>query len=319
MVKTILVTGGAGFIGSHLCEALLGKEYRVLCVDNFNDYYDPRIKEQNIQAMLKNEQFVLFRQDVTNINDLRSIFDKNKIDAILHVAARAGVRPSIDNPLIYAQTNVEGTLNLLELAKEFGIKKFIFTSSSSVYGLGKVPFSEDTPVYDPISPYAATKVSGELLCKVYHHLYKLPVVCLRLFTVYGPNGRPDMAPFKFMKLILEGKDLPVFGDGNSQRDYTYVEDIVKGFIVVLDKNIDFDIINLGNSKPEKLSTLIRTIEKHTGKKAKIKHLPEQPGDVPITYADISKAKRILGWEPKTSLDNGIKRMVEWHKEPSKAL
>jgi UDP-glucuronate 4-epimerase len=314
MHGTILVTGGAGFIGSHLCETLLKIGRQVVCIDNFNDYYDPRIKEENIKQFLSNKKFILYRTDITNFDGLLAIFKKHRIDAILHVAARAGVRPSIENPRIYAQTNVEGTLNLLDLAKQFSIKKFIFASSSSVYGLGKVPFNEEKNTYSPISPYASTKVCAELLCKTYHDLYGIPMVCLRLFTVYGPRGRPDMAPCKFMRLILEGKEIPVFGDGNSKRDYTYVGDIAEGFIAALEKDIPFDTINLGNSKPEKLSALIGAIEKHTGKKAKIKRLPEQIGDVPITYADISKAKKVLGWEPKTSLDKGIKQMVDWNAQ-----
>jgi UDP-glucuronate 4-epimerase len=316
MPQNVLVTGGAGFIGSHACEALLEQEKHVICVDNFNDYYDPHVKEENIKELSNHKHFTLYRSDVTDLKGMSSIFTEHAVDAIMHIAARAGVRPSIENPVLCVKTNVEGTLNMLELARQFSIKKFIFASSSSIYGLGKVPFEEDANVYDPISPYAATKVSGELLCRAYHHLYSMPIVCLRLFTVYGPRGRPDMAPYKFMKLIMEGKEVPFFGDGDSQRDYTYVGDIVKGFLAALEKNISFDIINLGNSKPEKLSALIHTLEEYTGKKAKIKHLPAQPGDVPVTYADISKAKRILGWQPETSFDEGVKSMVRWYREAS---
>ncbi|OGX08456.1 MAG: hypothetical protein A2Z88_06885 [Omnitrophica WOR_2 bacterium GWA2_47_8] len=243
---------------------------------------------------------------------LLSVFKKERIGAIMHVAARAGVRPSIADPFIYTKTNVQGTINLLELARSFRVGKFIFASSSSVYGLGKVPFNEDKNAYDPISPYAATKVSGELLCKAYHHLYGIPTVCLRLFTVYGPRGRPDMAPYKFMKLILDGNQIPFYGEGGSKRDYTYVADIVSGFVAALEKDLKFEIINLGNSHPIKLGTLLNTIEKYTGKKARIRHLGEQPGDVPITYADISKARKILGWKPRTSLEEGIKAMVGWY-------
>ncbi len=314
MYKNVLVTGGAGFIGSHLCEALLEEGCNVTAFDNFNDYYSPKIKESNIKGFYENKNFRLCRGDITNLKILEAIFKKNGIDAVLHIAARAGVRPSIENPLIYVKANIEGTLNVLEMAKKFEVRKFVFASSSSVYGLSNVPFSEDMSVNSPMSPYAATKISGELLCKNYSNLYGLPAVCLRLFTVYGPRGRPDMAPYKFMKLLLEEKELPVYGNGTSRRDYTYVEDIVMGIILSMEKDIGFDIINLGNSSPVELKKFISILEKHTGKKAKIKNLPEQQGDVPITYADISKAGSLLGWKPKVSLDSGIKKMVDWYRE-----
>lgn len=318
MYANVLVTGGAGFIGSHLCEALLGKGMKVICIDNFNDYYDPKIKEENIKNFSKSANFRLHRVDVADSEKLESVFKENRIDAILHIAARAGVRPSIESPLIYVKANVEGTLNMLEMARKCNVKKFVFASSSSVYGLGKVPFSENMNV-DPVSPYAATKISGELLCRTYSSLYKLPIVCLRLFTVYGPRGRPDMAPYKFMKLIFEERELPMYGDGSSKRDYTYVADIVDGIIAAMEKDISFDVINLGNSSPVDLKKFISILENHTGKKAKIKRLEEQKGDVPITYADISKAKKVLGWKPKTSLDTGIKSMVDWYKGIPKDL
>jgi len=321
MPKTILVTGGAGFVGSHLCDALVARGDSVICVDNFNDYYDPSIKEHNIHPLSARGNFRLCRTDITDAAALKETFDEHKPDAVIHTAARAGVRPSIESPFLYTKTNIEGTINILELSKKSNIRKFIFASSSSVYGLGKVPFREDSNTLDPISPYAATKISGELLCRAYHHLCHIPMVCLRLFTVYGPRGRPDMAPYKFMKSILEGEDIQVYGDGTSQRDYTYVGDIVNGFIAAMDKNLTFETINLGNSHPIPLKALIQTIEKHTGKKAKIRHLPNQPGDVPVTYADVSKAKRLLEWKPKTDLDAGVKQMVDWYtfREASKHL
>ncbi|MBI3026900.1 GDP-mannose 4,6-dehydratase [Candidatus Woesearchaeota archaeon] len=312
MYKNVLVTGGAGFIGSHACWSLLKRGVNVVSIDNFDEYYDPKIKEENTKALLKNKNFRLYKSDVADLKSLLPIFKENSIQAILHLAARAGVRPSIEDPFSYVKTNVEGTLNLLEMARRYKIKKFVFTSSSSVYGLGKVPFSENMSATNPVSPYAATKLSAELMCRTYYNLYKIPIVCLRLFTVYGPRGRPDMAPFKFMKLILEGKDLPVYGDGTSKRDYTYVSDVIDGILSSMEKNLGFEIINIGNSNPVDLKAFIRILEKHTGKKAKVKRLGVQKGDVPITYADISKARRILGYNPKISLDAGIRKMVEWY-------
>jgi len=311
MYKNVLVTGGAGFIGSHVCEDLLAKNLNVICIDDFNNYYDPKIKEDNIKEISKNKNFKLYREDIIDLQKIELIFQENKIDAVVHLAARAGVRASIENPLIYVKTNVEGTLNMLEMSRRFKIKKFVFASSSSVYGLNKVPFSEDMNINNPISPYAVTKLSAELLCRTYHNLYQIPIVCLRLFTVYGPRGRPDMAPYKFMKLILEEKELPVYGDGSSKRDYTYVSDIVYGIVAAMERDMSFEIINLGNSNPVDLKTFISILEKQTGKKAKIKQLEEQKGDVPITYADISKAKKLLGYNPTTRLDLGIRNIVEW--------
>mgnify|MGYP001559727843 CR=1 FL=1 len=312
MGNFVLVTGGAGFIGSHVCETLLTQGFNVICIDNFNDYYDPKIKESNIKGISSKNNFRLYRGDITDLKILDNIFQKNEINAILHLAARAGVRASIENPQPYVKTNVEGTLNLLEMAKKFKIKKFVFTSSSSVYGLGKVPFSEEADVNNPISPYAATKIGSELICRVYNNLYSIPIACLRLFTVYGPRGRPDMAPYKFMKLIFDGNEIPVYGNGSSKRDYTYVTDIVDGIMAAMEKDLNFEIINLGNSNPVDLKTFIGILEKHTGKKAKLKQSGEQKGDMPITYADISKAKKLLGYRPKISLDSGIKSMVDWY-------
>lgn len=309
----ILVTGGAGFIGSHVCDALLGKGHSVICVDDFNDYYSPKIKENNIKACLKNARFCLYQEDIRNFDKVKRIFKERKIHKIIHLAARTGVRASVKAPLLYAQVNIGGTLNLLELAKQFGVKDFIFGSSSSVYGLNKnIPFSEENDTL-PISPYAATKKAGEQLCYCYHHLYGMNVICLRFFTVYGPRGRPDMAMYKFTKLISEDEEIEMFGDGTSKRDYTYITDIVSGILSALDKNLGFEIINLGNNQAVELRYFISLIEKELGKKARIKRMPMQKGDVPLTYADISKAKRILGYEPKVGIKEGVKRFVEWFK------
>lgn len=310
----LLVTGGAGFIGSNLCEALLEKGHSVACIDNFNDFYDPGIKEKNLERCLKNKDFVLHRKDITNFDDLREIFEKNRFDCIFHLAARAGVRESINKPKLFEEVNVKGTQNLLELCRLFKVKKFIFASSSSVYGTNeKVPFSESDAIDNMISPYAKTKRKAELLCMDYSRLYGIKTVCLRLFTVYGPRGRPEMAPYKFTKLVMEGKEIPVFGDGSSKRDYTYVSDIIDGIVSALGRDFDFEIINLGNSSPVALKEFISTIEDITGKKAMIRHLPKQEGDVPLTFADISKAKKLLGYSPKVSLRQGMKKFFEWYK------
>lgn len=310
----LLITGGAGFIGSHLCEAALEKGHSVVCIDNFNDYYNPKIKEKNIEKCLKNKSFVLFREDITNLDGMKAIFNSNKPDQVIHLAAAVGVRESINKPILFEETNVKGTLNLLELCKEFGIKKFIFASSSSVYGENKkIPFSESDATDNIVSPYAATKKAAEILCSTYNKIYGIKITCLRLFTVYGPRGRPEMAPYRFTELIYGGKEIHMFGDGSSKRDYTYVNDIVGGIVSAIDKDFGFEVINLGNSKPIELRKFISTIEDATGKKAKIKRLPEQEGDVPVTFADISKAKKLLGYNPKTDLKQGIKNFFEWYK------
>ena len=317
-MNNVLVTGGAGFIGSHVCDALLARNDAVICVDDFNDYYDPKIKKNNIANCLNNPKFKLSIIDIRAFGKLKEIFLKNKIDKIIHLAARTGVRASLKNPFLYEGTNLRGTINLLELAKEFKIKNFIFGSSSSVYGINKkIPFSETDSADSPISPYAATKESCELMCHTYHHIYGLKITCLRLFTVYGPRGRPDMAPYKFTRLINEGKEIERYGNGSSKRDYTYVSDIVDGVIKALDKELDFEIINLGNSDAIELNYFISLIEKSLGKKVKIKQIGAQPGDVPITYADISKAKSLLDWEPKVKIEEGIEKFVEWFGENKK--
>ncbi|MFC1722668.1 GDP-mannose 4,6-dehydratase [Nanoarchaeota archaeon] len=311
----ILVTGGAGFIGSHTSDRLIARGDTVICVDNFNDYYDPKVKESNISQHKDNPNFILHRADITNIDNLRKIFWKEQPDKVIHLAARAGVRPSISNPLLYEKVNIKGTLNLLELAKEHKIKNFVYASSSSVYGGNKkVPFEETDRVDNPVSPYAATKKACELMCHAYHHLYKLNISCLRFFTVYGPRGRPDMAPYLFTKWILEGRPIKRFGDGSSKRDYTYIADIVQGIVAALDRNSKFEIFNIGNNQIVELNQLITTIEKIVGKKANIEQHPEQPGDVPITYADITKAKQLLKYQPTTSIEEGFKKFYDWYKE-----
>jgi UDP-glucuronate 4-epimerase len=309
----ILLTGGAGFIGSWTVEELLKLGHRIFCIDNFNDYYDPKQKEANVKPFLNNPNFKLYRIDIRDYETLKKIFLENKVDKIIHLAAMAGVRNSILNPKLYYDVNINGTLNVLELAKEFNIKNVVFASSSSVYGNNKkIPFSETDNVDNPISPYAASKKGGELLCYTYHHLYNMNVVCLRFFTVYGPRGRPDMAPYKFTKLIMEGKPIEVYGDGTTKRDYTYVTDIVSGIISALDIK-GYEIINLGNNNPIELKYFISIIEKNTKIKAKQVKKPMQPGDVNITYADIRKAKKLLKYNPKVPIEEGLKRLVEWYK------
>lgn len=313
MIKRILITGGAGFIGSNLVDSLLADGYQVAIVDNFNDFYSPEIKLANITAHLSNPNFRLYETDIRDRDALREICAENSFDAIVHLAARAGVRPSLENPTEYLETNVNATLNLLECAKDFGIKQFVFGSSSSVYGINaKVPFSEDDKIFQPISPYAATKAAGELLCHTYSHLYDIRCVCLRFFTVYGARQRPDLAIHKFAKLISEEKPIPVFGDGSARRDYTYVDDIISGVRAAIDYGkSNYEIFNLGESQTLELSKLIELLEKSLSKKAIIDRREMQAGDVPITYADISKAKELLNYNPQTKIEDGIPKFVEW--------
>jgi UDP-glucuronate 4-epimerase len=311
-METILVTGGAGFIGSHVCDALLSMNKKVICVDNLNDYYDPNIKKSNIKNASGNRNFSFETVDITQKSDLKKIFEKNKIDKVIHLAARAGVRASFENPHLYEKVNVQGTENLLGLTVAFKISNFIFGSSSSVYGTNKkIPFSEDDQINNIISPYARTKKKAEELCRKYYDKFGLPITCLRLFTVYGPRGRPDMAVFKFTKLIQEGKPIEMYGNGKTKRDYTYISDIVSGILSALEKNLDFQIINLGNSDTVELCRLISVIENETQRKAIIKELPIQEGDVPLTFADISKAKKLLGYNPKIKIEKGVHLFVEW--------
>ena len=316
-MKSLLVTGGAGFIGSHLVDHLLAtNDWQVTVVDDFNNFYDPRIKRQNIQAHLANPRYRLAEADIRDRPALESVFAEQDFDCIVHLAARAGVRPSLSQPGLYAETNINGTLNLLELARLRNIKQFVFGSSSSVYGINaKVPFSEDDPVRQPISPYAATKTAGELLCHTYSHLYGLRCICLRFFTVYGPRQRPDLAIHKFASLLTSGQPIPVFGDGTTRRDYTYIDDIIAGVLAAVDfKASDYEVINLGESRTVELRELISLLERGLDANAVIERLPPQPGDVPQTFADITKARRILGYDPKTQIEEGIRRFTEWFRE-----
>lgn len=317
MNKKILVTGGAGFIGSHLVDKLLAENgQQVTVVDNFNDFYAPDIKRANIAQHLENPRFSLYEADICCAETLHKIFAENEFDAIVHLAAWAGVRPSLLNPKLYTQVNVNGTLNLLELANEFNVKQFVFGSSSSVYGINcKIPFSEDDKISQTISPYAATKAAGELLCHTFSHLYDIRTVCLRFFTVYGARQRPDLAIHKFSKLISEDKPIPMFGDGTTRRDYTFVDDIIQGVRAAIDYDkSNYEIFNLGESQTIELKDLIKLLEESLGKKAIIERKPMQPGDVPITFADISKARELLNYNPQTKIEQGIPKFVEWFKQ-----
>lgn len=311
--STILVTGAAGFIGSQTSRALLQQGHQVIGVDDFNDYYSPLLKEDRVKHLLSSPGFTLYRADISEREALLPIFRKHSIDKICHLAARAGVRASLLDPSLYEKVNVGGTLNLLELAREFSIQKFVFASTSSVYGSNtKMPFSEDDRVDHPISPYSATKRAGELLCYTYHHLYKIPMVCLRFFTVYGPWGRPDMALFKFAKAIRACEPIEVYNGGAMRRDFTYVEDIVRGVLAALERPFEYEIFNLGNSNTVELNRFIECIEHELGKKAIRNLLPLQPGDVSASHADISKAKQLLDFSPKTNIEEGIHHFVEWY-------
>ena len=315
-MKNILITGGAGFIGSHLVDRLLSEGgWRVTVIDDFNDFYEPAIKLENVRSHLENSNYTLARADIRDQPALKRIFDKNEFEYIVHLAARAGVRPSLRQPLLYAETNINGTLNLLELAREHRIKQFVFGSSSSVYGANaRVPFNEDDPIRRPISPYAATKGAGELLCHTYSHLYGIRCVSLRFFTVYGARQRPDLAIHKFARLISGGKPIPVFGDGTTRRDYTYIDDIIAGVRAAIDYTAsDYQVINLGESRTVELRELISLLEKELDQHAVIDWQPLQPGDVPQTYADITKAKQLLGYNPQTQIEEGIHRFVEWFR------
>jgi len=321
-MRKILVTGGAGFIGSHLVKRLLGEGgWRVTVVDDFNDFYDPSLKRANVGAHLGREDFRLAEADIRDRDALARVFAADGFDCIVHLAARAGVRPSLAEPLLYAETNISGTLNLLELARASGVRQFVFGSSSSVYGENeKVPFAEDDPIFKPISPYAATKAAGELLCHTYAHLWGLRCVCLRFFTVYGARQRPDLAIHKFARLISRGEPIPVFGDGTTRRDYTYIDDIIAGVRSAIDYDATpYEVVNLGESRTVSLGELIALLEKELGRKARIDRQPLQPGDVPQTFADITKARRLLGYDPHTQIEEGIRRFVEWFKEKEEVV
>ena len=307
----ILVTGGAGFIGSHLVERLLAAGHTVVILDDFNDFYDPQIKQANIAGFAKD--VTVHHVDLRDGASVRKLFHREKFEVIAHLAARAGVRPSIQHPQLYYDTNVIGTLHLLEAARVIGAQRFIFASSSSVYGASKtVPFSEDEHLIQTLSPYAATKIAGEFLCSTYSHLYQLRVVALRYFTVYGPRQRPDLAIHQFTRRIHAGQPIEQFGDGTTRRDYTYIDDVIQGTMAALRyEGPLFDIFNLGESETIQLKDLIVAIENALGKKAEINQLPEQPGDMPLTCADISKARKLLGYSPTTRLDEGLPKFVEW--------
>ncbi|MBI3595842.1 MAG: GDP-mannose 4,6-dehydratase [Nitrospirae bacterium] len=314
-MKTILVTGGAGFIGSHVVERLLTEENRVVCMDNFDSFYEPAVKRANIKWAMNQSNFRLVEGDIRDEQTLARLFREERIEAVFHAAARAGVRPSIQDPVLYHDVNVHGTTRLLEAARSTPVKNFVFASSSSVYGVANhVPFSEEDPADFPISPYAATKRAGELLCYTYHHLYGIPVTCLRFFTVYGPRQRPEMAIHKFTRLVDEGLPVPVFGDGSSRRDYTYISDAVEGVLRALAHPQLYEILNIGESQTTELRDLVIKIEKALNKKAQIQDMPLQAGDVPLTFADVSKAKRLLGYQPRTSIEEGLKKFVEWYRE-----
>src|SRR5947207_3369502 len=307
----VLVTGGAGFIGSHLVEKLLRDGHDVAILDDFNDFYDPQVKRANIAAVAKD--IAVHDVDLRDAGKVAGLFRKEKFDAIAHLAARAGVRPSIQQPQLYYDTNVAGTLHLLEAARANGVERFIFASSSSVYGAAKrVPFSEAEHLTQTLSPYAATKIGGEFLCSTYSHLYKLRIVALRYFTVYGARQRPDLAIHQFTKKISAGDSIDQFGDGSTRRDYTYIDDIIQGTMAALKyEGPMFDVFNLGESETIQLKDLIAAIEKVLGKKAKINQLPEQPGDMPLTCANISKARKLLDYNPKTTFDVGLPRFIDW--------
>ncbi|MFI5143896.1 MAG: GDP-mannose 4,6-dehydratase [Thermoanaerobaculales bacterium] len=311
---SILVTGGAGFIGSHLSEALLARGCDVVCLDDFNDYYNPAFKRENVKPFERHPRWRLVEGDIRDAALVMDVYQRYGVSATVHLAARAGVRPSIREPALYEQVNCLGTLHLLEAARRAQANTFMFGSTSSVYGINsKLPFAEEDPITCPVSPYAATKRGAELMAYTYHHLYGLGVTCLRFFTVYGPRQRPEMAIYLFAERLAHGRSVPRFGDGSTARDYTYVDDIVAGVVAALDAAAPFEIVNLGGSRTTTLSRLIELIAAALGTTPEIEALPLQPGDVPITYADVAKAKRLWGWEPKVPIEEGIERFVTWFR------
>lgn len=317
----ILITGGAGFIGSTLADKLLklstsfqnNINNKIIIIDNFNDYYSPELKDLNIKHNLANPDYKLYRGDICDRNLVNKIFKNHEINCVIHIAARAGVRPSLEDPLEYVRSNIEGTINILEAMRKNNVKKIVFASSSSVYGNCKAEkFTEDLKVTEPISPYAATKSACEQFLYTYSKLYDMQALCLRFFTVYGPRQRPDLAIRKFIELIEQDKPIPVYGDGTTMRDYTYIDDIVNGIMSAINYDkTPYEIINLGGGSPVTLNEMIATIEKVLGKKAKIERLPMQPGDVDRTVADITKAKRLLNYNPQTTFEEGIRKFIEW--------
>lgn len=318
MGKTYVITGGAGFIGSNLADNLLKEGHKIIVIDNFCDFYNPKIKENNIKNNINNTNYLLYKSDIRNREEIEKIFEENKIDCVIHLAAMAGVRPSIENPILYQEVNCVGTQNILEAMKKNNIKNLVMASSSSVYGNCKeVPFKEEFIVDYAISPYAATKKANEVMTHVYHKLNNMNVIMLRFFTVFGPRQRPDLAINKFTRLMLNNEEIPMYGDGTTSRDYTYIDDIVNGIKksieYVEDNDNIYEIINLGNSSPTSLKEMINVIGQVLGKTPNIKELPMQPGDVERTFADVSKANRLLGYKPQTTFYNGIEKFVEWYK------
>ncbi len=319
MSKHVLVTGGAGFIGSHLTRRLLDRGDRVTVLDNFNDFYDPARKRANVRPFLESDSYRdayrLVEGDIRDEGLVERLFAAGDLDAVVHLAARAGVRPSLRQPILYEDVNCIGTLHLLEAARRHGPEAFVFGSSSSVYGINKkVPFAESDRVDQPISPYATTKRTGELLCYNYHHLYGLKISCLRFFTVYGPAQRPEMAIHKFTDLLARGETIPLYGDGSSRRDYTFISDIIDGVVAALDAELGFEILNLGGADTTALADLVRWIAAELAVEPRIDYLPDQPGDVPVTYADVTKATRLLGYAPKVPIREGLARFVAWYLE-----
>jgi UDP-glucuronate 4-epimerase len=323
VLNSILITGGAGFIGSHLLDRSLTDidGHQIVVVDNFNDYYDPDLKRQNIANSLKNPHCALYEGDIRDFDFLDKLFERYHFGQVVHLAAMAGVRASLENPAVYVEVDIKGTVNLLELARRYSVKNFVSASSSSVYGLNtKVPFAETDPVDAQISPYAVAKRAGELYCETYARLYQFPIASLRFFTVYGPRQRPEMAIRKFTTLIEQGEPIPFFGDGSSRRDYTYIDDIVDGIMAAMKIHQPGHFIyNLGNSNTVSLAEMVAIIEKYLGKKAILQKLPDQAGDVPITFADLAKSKADLNYAPKVSLEEGIQRFVVWYKEKNEGL
>jgi UDP-glucuronate 4-epimerase len=313
----ILVTGGAGFIGSHLTESLLARGHSLTVVDELNDFYSPALKHENLEHIRQRGPFDFRQCDICDAGKMARVVEETRPEVVVHLAARAGVRPSLEDPLLYERVNVGGTMAMLEASRQYGVRKFVFASSSSIYGVAnRVPFSEEDHLNLPVSPYAATKIAGEKIGYTYSYLYGLSVVCLRFFTVFGPRQRPDLAIRKFAEKIEQGLSIPVFGDGSSGRDYTYVADTVQGIEAAIGHETPYDVFNLGNSHPVSLLELIRTLEQAIGRKAVIEWLPNQPGDVPITFADISKAQRLLGYAPQTSFAEGIARFIAWQRDRS---
>jgi len=312
-MKKILVTGSAGFIGARVSEMLLNEGYQVIGVDNLNDYYDVNLKLWRLEKLKKHSNFIFYKISIENYNELKKIFQENCPEGVINLAARTGVRYSLENPFIYLATNSSGNLNLLELCREYKVPKFVLASTSSLYAGQKMPFRENLPVNTPISPYAASKKSAEMMAYTYHYLYGLDVTILRYFTVYGPAGRPDMAIFRFIKWMIESLPLEIFGDGQQERDFTCIDDIARGTISAL-KPLGYEIINLGNNHPYKLLEIIRLIEKYVGKKAEFRYKELHKADMKATWADIKKAEKYLNWQPQFNLDESIKKTVDWTKD-----